>query len=310
MQLRNYTAQRGKALIFFLLAACCAALPAQAQDDAGQAEQAAEALFEGPFDDVEDFEDAAVKARERGVAEQTIIEAKVLYALMNSDADVARSLNETIAEKKADWTYEDGRLIQNERTLSALQAALQALVAMDAGNSDQFEKQVKQAFWLEPEMGPVLARWIQQQRVEEAMANLRVPMDTRLLGADGEERTLGGVMEGNKAVLLDFWASWCGPCMSLMPQLKEKAEKLNPQDIVVAGVNTESDPEIARNIRERFEIDTTWLVEPEDRALSRLLEIRSIPHMVLIDPEGKVVFSGHPMEDALNEALKKLGAKL
>ena len=142
------------------------------------------------------------------------------------------------------------------------------------------------------------------------MSKIKIPMDLRFQLSNGGHTTLAKLTEGKKAVLLDFWASWCGPCMALMPELKKKAEALGPQGIVVAGMNTEAEPDTAEKTRKKLEIKFPWLVEPEDAPLSDLLEIDSIPRMILISPEGKVLYNGHPQDPRLNAALAQLGVNL
>ncbi len=51
------------------------------------------------------------------------------------------------------------------------------------------------------------------------------------------------VMESDKKVLLDFWASWCGPCRMVSPILDEIAEER--EDIKVAKINVDDEPELA-----------------------------------------------------------------
>lgn len=168
------------------------------------------------------------------------------------------------------------------------------------------------------EMGPKIQAFLEPRReaarVRErekqlaALAKLRLPMDLEVSTSTGEKTTLGKLAKGKKGVLLDFWASWCGPCLALMPELEKKAEKYGPQGIVVAGMNTENTAK-AEGLRKKRGIEFAWLVEPEGRPFSRLLKINSIPRMILVSPEGKVLFNGHPKEDALVPALAKLGVK-
>ncbi len=52
------------------------------------------------------------------------------------------------------------------------------------------------------------------------------------------------VLEGDKPVLVDFWATWCGPCRMLAPELEALAEKYGDK-IVVAKANVDEEPELA-----------------------------------------------------------------
>ena len=123
---------------------------------------------------------------------------------------------------------------------------------------------------------------------------------------------LGDLLEGHKALLLDFWASWCGPCIRLMPELQQRANTLPAQGIYVAGINTDKEDPLtkAAEVKEAQNMDMPWLVESEAQTLSQLLAIDSIPRMVLIAPDGKVLFNGHPLEEKLAAALDKLGVTL
>ena len=93
-----------------------------------------------------------------------------------------------------------------------------------------------------------------------------------------------------------------------MPELEKKAKKLGPKGIVVAGMNTENAGE-AESVRKKRKIEFSWLVEPNGRPLSQMLKINSIPRMILVAPDGKVLFNGHPMDDELVSTLSELGVK-
>ena len=162
-----------------------------------------------------------------------------------------------------------------------------------------------QAF-MRPRMEAAQAR--ERNEEKKLMANLKVPMDLEIQTSAGEKTTLGDLAKGKKGLLLDFWASWCGPCMNLMPELQKKAKKLGSKGILVAGMNTENAGK-AESVRKKRKIGFTWLVEPEGRPLSQMLKINSIPRMILVAPDGKVLFNGHPMDDELVSTLADLGVK-
>ena len=162
-----------------------------------------------------------------------------------------------------------------------------------------------QAF-MRPRMEAAQAR--EREEEKKLMANLKVPMDLEIQTSAGKKTTLGDLAKGKKGVLLDFWASWCGPCMSLMPELEKKAKKLGPKGILVAGMNTENAGK-AESVRKKRKITFSWLVEPDGRPLSQMLKIKSIPRMILVTPDGKVLFNGHPMDDELISSLADLGVK-
>jgi len=162
-----------------------------------------------------------------------------------------------------------------------------------------------QAF-MRPRMEAAQAR--KREEEKKLMANLKVPMDLEIQTSTGEKTTLGDLAKGKKGVLLDFWASWCGPCMNLMPELQKKSKKLGSKGILVAGMNTENAGK-AESVRKKRKIGFTWLVEPDGRPLSQMLKINSIPRMILVAPDGKVLFNGHPMDDELVSTLADLGVK-
>lgn len=98
-----------------------------------------------------------------------------------------------------------------------------------------------------------------------------------------------------------------------MPELRTKGESLPGQGIVVAGMNTDADDPVgkAKKARSEHKMELMpWLLEPEDRPLSQLLMINSIPRMILVAPDGTVLYNGHPMDPSLKTALAKLDVKI
>jgi len=94
-----------------------------------------------------------------------------------------------------------------------------------------------------------------------------------------------------KFVLIDFWATWCGPCKRAIPELnKFKTEFEN--DLVVIGISDETKEEVNKLINPKIEyysaIDT-------NRKMYNFLEISAIPHCILIDPDGIIRWEGYPI---------------
>ena len=65
-----------------------------------------------------------------------------------------------------------------------------------------------------------------------------------------------------------------------------------------------------QEVRAQKDMKMPWLVEPKGSPFSELLGIDSIPRMILLSPEGKVLFNGHPEEPGLWDALKKLDSAI
>lgn len=284
--------------------------------DAGAAK---DALYEAARDAEKSFDEAYAAAKEAGVSEAFLVEAQTLNFL--STGNMTR-LHETLDDLEAvrgSLEYGLDKPFHSERQLIGLVASLRAIKAYEANDIETFEKEAAKSFVNSPEYNQAfglmqLMTEVREKEVqEEAMANLRVPMDLKIVSVEGESRTLGEWLSGNQALLLDFWASWCGPCIQLMPELRAKAESLLDQGIFVAGMNTDADDPVgkAKQTREQHKMQSVpWLLEPAERPLSQLLMINSIPRMVLIGPEGKVLYNGHPMDPSLKTALAKLDVKI
>ncbi|HEU0005538.1 MAG TPA: redoxin domain-containing protein, partial [Terriglobia bacterium] len=108
--------------------------------------------------------------------------------------------------------------------------------------------------------------------------------DFQLKDLEGREIQLKG-LRGN-VVLLNFWASWCGPCRLEMPVIEKLHQQFHGKGLRVFGVNDE-DIDTIRDYVSEHEYSFPTLVDSEQRAMS-LYRIRGIPTMVVIDRKGKI----------------------
>lgn len=93
-----------------------------------------------------------------------------------------------------------------------------------------------------------------------------------------------------KFVLIDFWATWCGPCRQSIPHLNELQAKFKDQ-LVVIGLSDESEADVKKMKSPKMDysvgIDTAG-------TMSKAMSVRGIPHAIILDPSGVVRFEGHP----------------
>ena len=91
-----------------------------------------------------------------------------------------------------------------------------------------------------------------------------------------------------RVVLLNFWATWCGPCEAEMPAMQRLHAKLAPQGLSLLGVSVDESDEAVERFRERLGLDFTLLWDPE-RRVSELYQTFRYPETFLIDGDGQVV---------------------
>jgi len=109
-----------------------------------------------------------------------------------------------------------------------------------------------------------------------------------------------------KVVLIDFWATWCGPCREALPHVKEIVKKFSGQPLVVLSVSLDKDEQRWRDFVAKNEM--TWPQYYDggfDGPISKLFGIDAIPHTFTIDADG-VLQEDHVGDAALEGKLKKL----
>ncbi len=97
-----------------------------------------------------------------------------------------------------------------------------------------------------------------------------------------------------KPMILEFWATWCPPCRKSIPHLNEVYNKYKDRGLVVVGVTNEK-PEVIAEFVKKTPMHYTVAYDVGGK-LSASFGIKGIPHAMLVDRTGKIVWEGHPMK--------------
>ena len=121
--------------------------------------------------------------------------------------------------------------------------------------------------------------------------------------------------EPGKVYVLDFWATWCAPCVKGMPHLAELQRKYAADGLVVvpvtAAVEGQTDVDVERFVRTNgpdLALAFAWCTDLTTwRAYFDAAKLEGIPASFVVDKQGNIAFIGHPME--LDDVLPKLLGK-
>jgi thiol-disulfide isomerase/thioredoxin len=93
-----------------------------------------------------------------------------------------------------------------------------------------------------------------------------------------------------KVVLINFWATWCGPCRDEMPSIQRLKEKLAGKPFVVLAINLDEPESRIRNFLSHMKVDFTVLLDPE-RTVAKEWGARILPASYIIGANGRIRYS-------------------
>jgi len=131
--------------------------------------------------------------------------------------------------------------------------------------------------------------------------------DFEFITMDGKKAKLSDYR--GKVVLLNFWASWCGPCVQEMPDMQRIAEEY--QSVVILAINRSEGTADATKFANSKDYSFIWGLD-EDRAIAAIYPSSGIPYTIVIDKDGVIgtiyYGSAHDMYPYFEKAVKDAGA--
>jgi peroxiredoxin len=93
-----------------------------------------------------------------------------------------------------------------------------------------------------------------------------------------------------KVVLINFWATWCGPCRDEMPSIQELSNRLKGRPFAVLAINLDEPESRIRTFLGQMSVDFPILLDPE-RKVARQWNARILPASFLVGPDGRIRYS-------------------
>ncbi len=104
-------------------------------------------------------------------------------------------------------------------------------------------------------------------------------------------------IKGKKYTLINFWATWCVACIKELPELEEL--KAKNTDVSFIAINAGEDARKIKKFLKKHTFTYQMLLDT-DKSYSKSVGVLELPHTIVIDPQGKIVYSNHRPPKVLN----------
>jgi thiol-disulfide isomerase/thioredoxin len=275
-------------------------------------EAAMEALFSIP-ETTEALETAVANATKLGVPQQSILEARFLFHVEHKNDPAIVALLPQWENAATTFSLDQSEIFAAKEDFLAVIEFIRALKALQENKRDDFKKHITEALWLSPAQASAFTPYIENLRLAEHIKSTTVPLDSEIseLHAVEKKVSLKSILGENRGILLHFWSPWSPDCETSINDLETVAPALAKEKIQLASILIDGRTDILAEAKEFLQGQDTPLPGPQllDRGKDSLvarLRVTDVPTLVLLSPDGKILFHGRPSDEQLLVKAKEL----
>jgi thiol-disulfide isomerase/thioredoxin len=249
------------------------------------------------------------------VAGDAETELKALVAKVKADVEAGKRTEAALAD---DLKQFDALLAEHkgEKTdavagILLMKAMLYAEVLQNPAKADELIKQLKRDF----QGTPLVARLQAQEEKQKAAQKIQQGLVSGAAFPDFSEQDIAGkplslANYKGKVVLIDFWATWCGPCRAELPNVVAAYQKYHGQGFEIIGISLDQDRQKLVDYTKQMKMTWPQFFDGQGwgNKLAAKYGIDSIPATFLIDGNGKIIgrdLRGSALEAAVAKALAR-----
>jgi len=126
---------------------------------------------------------------------------------------------------------------------------------------------------------------------------------------DGSNVSLLAEIKKNKVTIIDFWASWCGPCRKEMPSMIELYNKYHPKGLGIVGISLDQELDAWQHATDAMGVKWPQMSDLKgwENEIAQHFQVTSIPHTIVVNQSGKILrrgLRGEALESYIAELLK------
>lgn len=257
--------------------------------------------------------DAAIaEAKKQGVHEQTIYEAQFLFHVEHKSDQGIIDLLPIWEKQEKTFNLDHSEIFATKEDFLAVVEFARSLKALQENKRDDFKKHITEALWLSPGQASAFTPYIESLRLSEHIKSTTLDLSVEVSDINGtKNHSLKSALAGNRALLLHFWSPWSPDCETSLNDISAITETLEKEKVSLASLLIDGRTEILAEAKEFLKGQDQPLPGPQllDRAkdsLAAKLRVTDLPTLVLLSPEGKILFHGRPGDAKLLEKITLL----